>query len=144
MASYMKKGIGKLRSKPAPTKQDEDEGMDPAFEIPDDKAHEDGGDAGGEEPTIEDGSVDDDRDEETEARAKRGDMSPEKRGAGHEDGAHDELEKCSDQDLLKELKKRGHPAGEMHDEAAHAEEKGADATKGEHAEDDSGAEEYSA
>ena len=112
---FMKKAIGKMRGKPAPTKPDMDEGMDPAFEIPDeDDKHGDMDEAGGKEPTLEGGSEDADEHGRVEDMAAEGDMSPEKHGEGHEGPEADKLAECSDEDLLKELKRRGHPAGKMH------------------------------
>lgn len=142
-AAYAKKAFGKMRAHPAPAKEDKDEGMDPAFEIPDDQAHEDGGDTGGEEPTLAGGTDDSDSDERGEENAHEGDMSPEKRGEGHED-EHDKLAECSDDDLLKELKARGHPAGAMHGmEKKGSKGKSADKAGGEHGEEQDAAEEYS-
>lgn len=136
MAAYAKKAMSKMRGKPAPAPQDKDEGMDPAFEIPMDKEHEDGDDAGGDEPTLEDSHPDADSDERGVKNAEDGDESPEKHGEGHED-ADDKLQESSDDELLAELKRRGHPAGMMHGKGAKGKGKskdadGKDETDGDH------------
>lgn len=132
--AYAKAALKKMKGK-APSKPDTDEGQDPAFEIPGDS-----GEHAAHEPALEGGTDDSDMDERTGKMAREGDLSPEKHGEGHED-KHDKLMECSDEDLLAELKRRGHPAGEHADKSDREAEHGADAARGEHEESEE-AEEY--
>lgn len=132
--AYAKAALKKMKGK-APSKPDMDEGQDPAFEIPGDSGEHEEGKG---HPALEGGTDDSDMDERTGRMAREGDLSPEKHGEGHED-KHDALMECSDEDLLKELKRRGHPAGK-HAGEEHEAEHGADAAQGEHSEEE--AEEY--
>lgn len=113
--------LKKLKGKMPPPPSKDGEGADPMLEIPDE---EEGAGDGDVDNMSRNDSPDADSDAKTIARGKDGDLSeegPEEEGTPDHEEREGPAEKAeerkhlkdvSSDDLLKELKRRGHPGGE--------------------------------
>lgn len=120
-AKYMSKMKGKM---PPPPSKDDEDGADPVFQIDDDEGEESAAKDSDVDNGSDNASPDAHTDSRTVARAKDGKLSEtgaeeegtpdheESEGPAERGAEKKELAKASDDDLLHELKRRGHPAGE--------------------------------
>ena len=128
------KMMSKLKNKMPPAgPKGAGDAADPIFSIPDDDDQEDGGDV---DNSSENASPDAHEDDKTIARAKDGSLSeegPEEEGTPDHEEREGKAEKASESkelshlssdDLLHELKRRGHPAGEHLDASAGVDREG--------------------